>query len=73
MPYPCPHNADMANKKQAVKIGRIDLGFRVLPAHAKEISRAAKVDAERRGVTVSRNDFCVAAALAAARKILEET
>jgi uncharacterized protein (DUF1778 family) len=62
----------MAKKKQAVKITRIDLGLRVLPAHAEEISRAALLDAERRGVTVSRNDFCVAAALAAARKVLGE-
>lgn len=62
----------MGKEKQSKKVGRIDLGFRVLPAHAKEIAQAAAIEAERRGVTVSRNDFCVSAALAAARKVLSE-
>ena len=57
----------MDKKKQL----RINLGIRCLPADAKLISRAAQKDAERKGITVSRNDFCVAAALAAARKVLD--
>jgi uncharacterized protein (DUF1778 family) len=62
----------MATKKQAKKITRIDLGLRVLPQHAKEISRAAELEAQRKGIVVSRNDFCAAAVLAAARKVLAE-
>ena len=62
----------MAKKKQAAKKQRIDIGLRLLPAHADEIMRAAELDAEQRGVLVSRNDFCAAAALAAARKVLGE-
>lgn len=62
----------MAKKKQPKNSQRVDLGLRVLPSHADEITRAAKKDAELRGITVSRNDFCVSAALAAARKVLAE-
>lgn len=53
-------------------MSRIDLGLRVFPAHAEEIARAVKQDAERKGINPSRNDFCVLAVLAAARKVLAD-
>lgn len=51
---------------------RIDLSLRMVPQHADQVTRAAALDAQRRGSAASRNDFCVAAVLAAARKVLEE-
>lgn len=62
----------MAKKKQPKNLERVDLGVRCLPSIADEITRGAAKDAEKRGITVSRNDFCVSAALAAARKVLAE-
>jgi uncharacterized protein (DUF1778 family) len=58
--------------KDNKKVDRIDIGLRMLPMHAEEISRAAQVEAHQKGITASRNDFCAAAALAAARKVLAE-
>jgi uncharacterized protein (DUF1778 family) len=62
----------MTTKKQAKKKAVIDIGLRLFPEHAEEISRAVEIEAKQRGIFPSRNAFCAAASLAAARKVLKE-
>jgi uncharacterized protein (DUF1778 family) len=62
----------MKKKKQPEKIERIDIGLRLLPVHAELVARAAEIEAQHKGVTVSRNGFCAAAVIAAARKTIAD-
>ena len=62
----------MTAKKQPKKKVQIDIGLRLFAEHAEEISRAVNLDAELKGTFPSRNAFCAAAALAAARKVLKD-
>jgi hypothetical protein len=63
----------MTTKKQVVKKTQIDIGLRLFPYDAEEITRAVEIDARARGVFPSRNAFCAATVLAAARKIIKES
>lgn len=62
----------MTTKKQTKKKVYIDIGLRLLMEHVEEISRAVEIESERTGVFPSRNAFCVAATLTAARKVLKD-
>lgn len=66
-------------KKMAAKVGRprvgktyVGLGIRATPEERDLIDEAAGIEAERLGLTRSRNNFCLRAILAAAKKEKDE-
>lgn len=62
----------MTTEKQVRKKKQIDIGLRLFPEDWELLSRAVDIDAAARGTFPSKNAFCAAAVLAAARKVLKD-
>jgi len=61
------YNTGMATKKEEAKY--VQLGLRVTPEQHEEIARAVQIQSKNSGIRISQNNFCIAAAIAAARKV----
>lgn len=63
----------MKTKAQEKKAKPKDIGFRVYADDLDLISQAAEIVARKRGVFLSRHNFCVEAVIAEARRVITQS